>query len=77
VAVVGKDAREIRCAIDENRGFSRVTAVVKLVEKSPRRHLLRGWVEAESDDSLVFGSKAPYSRNSVSGRRTIFSSTAS
>jgi L-rhamnose isomerase len=39
VAVVGTDAREIRCAIDENRGFNRVAAVVKLVEKSPRRPL--------------------------------------
>lgn len=50
VAVAGENTCEIRCVINENRGFSQVTAVMKLAEKPPRRGFVRRWIQPERDD---------------------------
>jgi hypothetical protein len=54
VAVVSEDASEIRRVIDEKPHFSRVTRVVKLLEKPPRRHIGSRWMEAERNDLVRF-----------------------
>jgi hypothetical protein len=54
VPVVGKDAREIRCVVDENRDLSQVTAVVKLAKGPPRCYPVRGRIEPETDDFFRF-----------------------
>jgi hypothetical protein len=50
VAILLEYLDKIISTVDENRDVSEPAALVKMVEKPPRRYLICGWKEADSDD---------------------------